>query len=190
MDRPDDRKDLRLFIKGVTGGADASIFSFPGYPPCQLALLLGGGRLSVTMTMAPSPLEGTVRPLTKLQLKGVDLRAEGNSWDQIAKKCEVHPRTIHRWRDHPLWKETLDRRKKEWVEEYETAFTRMMPRVAYRHAELLDSQSEAIKMRAVDSAHSNHVRCVRENETKSEVEALKEMVLALCEQLAQQRAAG
>jgi len=144
----------------------------------------------VTMTMAPSPLEGTVRPLTKLQLKGVDLRAEGNSWDQIAKKCEVHPRTIHRWRDHPLWKETLDRRKKEWVEEYETAFTRMMPRVAYRHAELLDSQSEAIKMRAVDSAHSNHVRCVRESETKTEVQELKEMVQMLCEQLAQQRAAG
>lgn len=144
----------------------------------------------MTMTMAPSPLEGTVRPLTKLQLKGVDLRAEGNSWDQIAKKCEVHPRTIARWRHHPLWNETLARRKQEWIEEYETAFTRMMPRVAYRHAELLASQSEAIAIRAVDSAHANHVRCIQQQETKSEVQELKEMVQMLCEQLAQQRAAG
>jgi len=144
----------------------------------------------VTMTVAPSPLVGTVKPLTKLQLRGIDLRAEGNSWDQIAKKCEVHPRTIHRWREHPLWNETLERRKKEWIEEYETAFTRMMPRVAYRHGELLGSQSEAIAMRAVDSAHANHVRCVREQETKSEVEELKEMVRQLLEQLAQERAKG
>ena len=66
----------------------------------------------------------------------------------------------------------------------------MMPLVAQKHRELLMSQSEAIRMRAVDSAHSNHVRCVKEAETKSEVQLLTEMVQALTEQLAQERAKG
>jgi len=65
-----------------------------------------------------------------------------------------------------------------------------MPRVAERHTQLVNSQSEAIAMRAVDSAHANHVRCVREQETKSEVEELKEMVRLLIDQLAQERAKG
>jgi hypothetical protein len=64
----------------------------------------------------------------------------------------------------------------------------MLPKVAYTHAQLLQNESAAIRMRAVDSAHANHVRCVREQETKSEVEELKEMVRMLCDQLAQQRA--
>lgn len=140
--------------------------------------------------MAVSPPAETVAPLSKKQLKAIDLRADGNSWDQIAKKLEVHPRTIARWRDHPDWKPTLKRRQDEWIEEYEAKFTRMMPRVAHTHIGLLHSSNEAIQMRAVDSAHANHARCVREQETKSEVQELKEMVQMLLDQLAQQRAAG
>ena len=66
----------------------------------------------------------------------------------------------------------------------------MMPEVATKHRQLVQSQSEAIAMRAVDSAHANHVRCVKEQETKSEVQELRELVLALTAELAQQRAAG
>ena len=58
-----------------------------------------------------------------------------------------------------------------------------MPKAARRHAQLLESQSEGIAMRAVDSAHANHVRCVREQDTKTEVEELKEMVRMLMDQL-------
>lgn len=59
----------------------------------------------------------------------------------------------------------------------------MLPEVAMAHHQLLRSQSEAIKMRAVDSAHTNHSRCVREQDTKAEVEELKEMVRLLQDQL-------
>ena len=62
----------------------------------------------------------------------------------------------------------------------------MLPKVAHTHDLLLNSQSEVIRMRAVDSAHSNHVRCVREQETKTEVEELKGMVRALMAQLQEQ----
>ena len=137
-----------------------------------------------------SSLEGTVKPLNVRQLKAADLRAEGHSWDQISKSLDVTDRTLRVWRKHPEWDQVLEHRKQEWIKEYEMRFTKMLPAVAKRHTELVASQSEAIAIRAVDSAHANHVRCVRENETKSEVQELKEMVRMLCEQLAQQRAAG
>ena len=82
----------------------------------------------------------------------------------------------------------MEELKQEWIDQYEETFTRMLPRVAERHQQLVNSQSEAIAMRAVDSAHANHARCVREQETKSEVEELKEMVRMLLDQLAQQNA--
>ena len=66
----------------------------------------------------------------------------------------------------------------------------MLPEVAQKHRELLHSPNEAISMRAVDSAHANHVRAVKEAETKSELQVLTEMVQALTEQLAQERAKG
>ncbi|MDA9149230.1 hypothetical protein N9N71_01685 [Synechococcus sp. AH-229-G18] len=66
----------------------------------------------------------------------------------------------------------------------------MLPDVAMRHRELLHNESAAIRMRAVDSAHANHVRCVREKEVKSEVDELKDMVKLLIEQLAQERSKG
>ena len=118
------------------------------------------------------------------------MRACGDSWDQIGKKIGCTVRTLENWRKHPAWDQYLEEKRREWVAEYETTFTRMMPEVAQKHQQLVHSQSEAIAMRAVDSAHANHVRCVREQETKSEVEELKEMVKQLLEQLVQQRAAG
>ena len=142
------------------------------------------------MPMEVSPQVGTVTPLTKKQLKGVDLRAEGESWDQIAKKLEVHPRTIARWRAHPLWDSTLKERQQAWVQEYEARFTKMLPRAAHTHSELLKNESAAIRMRAVDSCHQHYARNVKEQEVKSEVDELNEMVKQLLEQLAQERAAG
>ena len=146
--------------------------------------------MSLTFSMKVSPSTETVNPLSKKQLKAIDLRADGNSWDQIAKKMDVTPRTIQRWRALPEWAPALKRRQEEWIEEYEAKFTRMMPTVAHTHIKLLHSPNEAIQMRAVDSAHANHVRCVKEAETKSEVQVLTEMVHALTEQLAQERAKG
>ena len=132
---------------------------------------------------------GTVRPLTDRQKRAAYMRACGDSWDQISKKIECTVRTLENWRKHPAWDQYLEAKKEEWVQEYELTFSRLMPKAAQRHTELLDSESEAIKMRAVDSAHANHVRCVREKEVKSEVEELKDMVKLLLEQLAQERAA-
>lgn len=146
--------------------------------------------MSTTSVMTIDKQVKQVAVLTKKQLKGIDLRADGNSWDQVAKKLDVHPRTIHRWRALSLWDDTLRARQKEWIEEYEAKFTRMMPSVAHTHIKLLQSSNETIQMRAVDSAHSNHVRCVREQETKTEIEELRDMVHMLVEQLVQQRAAG
>ena len=135
-----------------------------------------------------SPARGTHKPLTIKQLKAIDLRCDGNSWDQIAKKIDVTSRSIRSWRKHPDWDDTMKERQQEWVEEYENRFTKMLPKVAHTHDELLNSQSEAIRMRAVDSAHANHIRTVREKETKSEVEELKDMVRMLMEQLREQSA--
>ena len=118
------------------------------------------------------------------------MRACGDSWDQISKKLDCTVRTLENWRKHPAWDKFLEAKKKEWVEEYELTFSRMMPEVAIKHQQLIHSNSEAIAMRAVDSAHANHVRCVKEAETKSEVQMLTEMVQALTEQLAQERAKG
>jgi predicted transcriptional regulator len=137
----------------------------------------------------PSPLAAKDKPFKKRQLKAVDLRAEGYSYDSIAQILEVTPKTIYQWKKNPEWDRLLKERQDSWVEEYENTFSRLMPKAAQRHTELLDSESEAIKMRAVDSAHANHVRCVREKEVKSEVEELKDMVRLLLEQLAQERAA-
>lgn len=116
-------------------------------------------------------------------MKAVDLRAEGLSYDSIARAVQVTPKTIYEWKKNPEWDRLLKHRQDSWAEEYELAFSRLMPKASRRHDELLDSQSEAIRMRAVDSAHSNHVRCVREQETKTEVEELKDMVRMLMEQL-------
>ena len=118
----------------------------------------------------------------------VDLRAEGLSYDAIAARIGVTPKTIRYWRKNPEWNRLLKERQSRWVEEYEIAFSRLMPKAARRHDELLDSQTEGIRMRAVDSAHANHVRCVKEQDTRSEIEALAEMVHRLTEQLAQERA--
>lgn len=131
-----------------------------------------------------------VKPLTDRQKQAAFLRANGDSWDQIGKKIGCTVRTLENWRKHPAWDAYLDRKKREWIEEYEATFTRMMPAVAQRHQQLVHSESEAIAIRAVDSAHANHIRCVREQETKSEVQELKEMVQMLLDQLAQQRAGG
>ncbi|WP_416223543.1 helix-turn-helix domain-containing protein [Synechococcus sp. CBW1107] len=138
----------------------------------------------------PKCLPGQVRPLTDKQRQAAYMRACGDSWDQIGKKIGCTVRTLENWRKHPAWDQYLEEKRREWVAEYETTFTRMMPEVAQKHRQLVHSQSEAIAMRAVDSAHANHVRCVREQETKSEVEELKEMVKQLLEQLAQERAKG
>lgn len=135
-----------------------------------------------------SPARGTHKPLTNKQLRAIDLRCDGNSWDQIQKQIGITDRTLRAWRKHPDWDDRLKARQQEWVEEYETRFTKMLPKVAHTHGELLNSQSEAIRMRAVDSAHANHIRTVREKETKSEVEELKDMVRMLMEQLREQSA--
>ena len=137
-----------------------------------------------------SPKTAATKPFNQRQLKAVDLRAEGLSYDSIARAIQVTPKTIYEWKKLPEWDRLLKQRQESWSEEYELAFSRLMPKASRRHDELLDSQSEAIRMRAVDSAHSNHVRCVREQETKTEVEELKDMVRMLMEQLRQQGAEG
>jgi hypothetical protein len=52
------------------------------------------------------------------------------------------------------------------------------------------NESAAIRMRAVDSCHQHYARNVKEQEVRSEVEELKEMVRLLIDQLAQERAKG
>ena len=130
---------------------------------------------------------GTVKPLTKKQIKAVILRADGNSWDQISKQLDVTERTLRSWRKHPDWDSTLAERKETWIQEYEMKFTRMMPKVAHTHIKLLHSPNEAIQMRAVDSAHQNHGRLIREQDTKDEVAELKDMVRMLMDQLKEQQ---
>lgn len=129
-----------------------------------------------------------MRPLKKRQLKAIALRADGNSWEQVARKLEISERTLRAWRHHPDWNSTLEEMQREWVNEYESKFKRMLPRVAHTHIKLLHSESEAIQMRAVDSAHNNYVRCIEKQEVRSEVDELKEMVRMLLDQLAQQKA--
>ncbi len=112
----------------------------------------------------------------------------GKSVNDICVEIGVTQQTYYRWKKIARFNVAMEELKQEWIEQYEQTFTQMLPRVAERHQQLVNSQSEAIAMRAVDSAHANHIRCVREQDTKSEVEELKEMVRMLCDQLAQQRA--
>ncbi len=114
----------------------------------------------------------------------------GTSVENTCREIGIVTKTWYRWSELPAFREAIDRYKQEWVVEYENAFTRILPKVAKRHDELLDSQSEAIKMRAVDSCHQHYSRNVKEQEVKSEVEELKLMVQQLLGQLAQQRAQG
>lgn len=136
------------------------------------------------------PTSGDKKKLTPKQLQAVKLRAMGKSVNAVCIEIGVTQQTYYRWKKVSAFQVALEELKEEWIQQYEETFTGMLPRVAERHQELVNSQSEAIAMRAVDSAHSNHVRCVKEQETKSEVQELRELVLALTEQLAQQRAAG
>ena len=129
-----------------------------------------------------------MKPFSKRQLKAVDLRAEGHSYEKIAQMLDITDRTIWNWRQSPEWDRLLKQRQHSWVEEYENIFNRLMPKAAQRHTELLDSQSEAIKMRAVDSAHSNYSRNIKDQAVQTEVEELKAMVLMLTAELKQQRA--
>ena len=105
-----------------------------------------------------SPATAATKPFNQRQLKAVDLRAEGLSYDSIAQAIQVTPKTIREWKKNPEWDRLLKQRQESWSEEYELAFSRLMPKASRRHDELLDSQSEAIRMRAVDSAHSNSSR--------------------------------
>lgn len=141
----------------------------------------------------PSPQVETVEEskiLNPKQRAVALLIAQGYSQEGACREVAISVRTFQRWRQLPEFIQVLDSLKAEFIDRYERSFTSMMPLVAQRHRELLGSQSEAIRMRAVDSAHSNHVRCVKEAETKSEVQLLTEMVQALTEQLAQERAKG
>ena len=114
----------------------------------------------------------------------------GTSVENTCREVGIVTKTWYRWSELPAFREAIDRYKQEWIEQYENAFTNLLPKVVSRHAQLLDSQSEAIQMRAVDSCHQHYSRNVREQEVKSEVEELKDMVQQLLGQLAQQRAAG
>ena len=60
----------------------------------------------------------------------LQLQAEGLSHDAIAQRLEVTPKTIYHWRNNPQWDRLLKEHKRSWVEEYETAFTRLMPTAA------------------------------------------------------------
>ena len=74
---------------------------------------------------------------------------------------EVTPKTIYNWRQHPLWAETLENRQREWAEEYESKFVRMMPKVWLTPT----TSCWAPKMRpsrcACDSAHTQYGRIVK-----------------------------
>ena len=97
-------------------------------------------------------------------------------------------RTLRAWRKQPSWDAYLKQCEQDYVDEYRFRFNRLMPKVAKKHEQLLDSKDESITMRAVDSAHSNHGRLVREAATQAEVDELKGMVAQLLDALAQQRA--
>lgn len=99
-------------------------------------------------------------------------------------------RTFCRWKQLPAFQAALESMKTEFIDRYERSFTSMLPEVAQKHRQLVHSQSEAIAMRAVDSCHQHYHRNVKEQEVKSEVEELKEMVRMLIDQLAQERAKG
>lgn len=147
--------------------------------------------ISQKMSMALSTQEGTVEESKQLSTKQravALLIAQGYSQEAAVREVAISLRTFQRWRKEPAFRAALDSLKNEFIERYERSFTSMLPEVAQKHRQLVHSQSEAIAMRAVDSAHANHVRCVREQDTKSEVEELKEMVKMLIDQLAQERA--
>ena len=131
--------------------------------------------------------KGDAKPLNEKQKKACYLRACGDSWDQISKKIPCTTRTLINWRKHPHWDEYLAARHAEWIEEYESAFTRILPAAAKVHGRLLLSNDEHIQMRAVSAAHTHRIACVKEIETRSEVEELREMVATLTEQLEQQQ---
>ena len=134
------------------------------------------------------PSQPDSKKLTPKQLAAVRLRAMGKSVNDLCVEIGITQQTYYRWKKIPGFLAAMEEMKQEWIEQYETVFTQMMPRVAERHSQLVNSQSEGIAMRAVDSAHANHIRCVREKDTKSKVEELKDMVRMLLDQLAQQRA--
>jgi transposase len=145
----------------------------------------------MSLTVSPQvETTGEAKQLTPKQRQVALLIAQGYSQEAAVREVAISIRTFHRWRQEPAFRAALESLKAEFISRYERSFTSMLPEVALKHRQLLHSQSEAIAMRAVDSAHTNHVRCVREQETKSEVEELKEMVKQLLEQLAQERAAG
>lgn len=134
------------------------------------------------------PTSGDI--LKPKQLHAALLRAKGISVERTCREIGIVTKTWYRWLQLPAFREAIDCYKKEWVQQYENAFTNLLPKVVNRHSQLLDSKTEAIQMRAVDSCHQHYSRNIREQEVKSEVQELKEMVRILCEQLAQQRAAG
>ena len=107
----------------------------------------------------------------------------GKSVNDICVEIGVTQQTYYRWKKKPEFNVALEELKQEWIDQYEHTFNNMLPRVAERHQQLVNSQSEAIAMRAVDSAHANHGRLIREQDTKTEVEELKEMVRLLMDQL-------
>jgi transposase len=45
----------------------------------------------------------TVKPFNRLLLLDVVLRAEGLSYDAIAQRLEITPKTIYHWRHNPQW---------------------------------------------------------------------------------------
>jgi hypothetical protein len=144
-------------------------------------------RCSTVAWKRRSPGDPPAKPLTKKQLRAIDLRADGNSWEQVARQLDVSERTVREWRTHPDWQPTFEARCDDWIAEYQHRFKRMMPKAAYTHDKLLDSQNEAIRMRAVDSCHANYARCIQQEETKSEVEELRDIVRMLLDTLAQQQ---
>ena len=140
-----------------------------------------------------SPPTGTVPKTPDLSAKQracALLLAQGYSQEGAMRELGMSMRTFCRWKQLPAFQAALESMKTEFIDRYERSFTSMLPEVAQKHRELLHNESAAIRMRAVDSAHANHVRCVREQDTKSEVEELKEMVKMLIDQLAQERAKG
>lgn len=138
--------------------------------------------MSVDLSPPMETTEGK-NVLSPKQRQVAILIAQGYSQEKAVREVGMSIRTFQRWRKQPAFNEALETLKKEFIDQYERSFTSMLPEVAMAHRQLLRSQSEAIKMRAVDSAHTNHSRCVREQDTKAEVEELKEMVRLLQDQL-------
>ena len=121
------------------------------------------------------------------QMQVALLVAQGYSVEAACRETVISMRTYYRWRKQENFSNALAELKKQFIDQYERTFTSMLPEVAQRHRKLIKSDNEMVAMRAVDSAHANHARCVREIETKSEVEELRELVLKLTDQLAKQR---